>query len=61
MAPTFMISEDNSSHSHSLLFLHRILILSLASLAWPLKRHNALKLLEELGMHKSIGLTTEAV
>jgi hypothetical protein len=39
------------------------LALSLASLAWPFKREKALKLLEEIGRHKStisLGLTTEA-
>ena len=38
------------------------LSLSLATLAWPFKSHKALKLLEEIGRHKStiaLGLTTE--
>jgi hypothetical protein len=37
--------------------------LSLTTLAWPFKREKALKLLEEIGRHKStitLGLTTEA-
>lgn len=39
------------------------LTLSIASLSWPFKREKALKLVEELGRHKStitLGLTTEA-
>jgi hypothetical protein len=39
------------------------LALSIVSLAWPFKKEKALKLLEELGRHKStiaLGLTTEA-
>lgn len=39
------------------------LAISLASLAWPFKRDKAMKLLEEIGRHKStlsLGLTAEA-
>lgn len=39
------------------------LALSLTTLAWPFKREKAMKLLEEVGRHKStisLGLTTEA-
>ncbi len=38
-------------------------VLCLASLAWPFKRDRALKLLEEIGRHKStiaLGLTTDS-